>query len=64
MKDYSSILQNMQDIIAKSKHSATNVTEYMGPALRLISELNGQRTRYSGFNWDTRVRNRSENTPQ
>lgn len=60
MGNYDHILQKIQEIIAKSKHSATNVTEYMGPALRTISELSGQRTRYSGFNWDTRVRNRSE----
>jgi phosphoenolpyruvate carboxykinase (ATP) len=60
MGEYDYILEHIKDIIAKSKHSATNVTEYMGPALRLISELSGQRTRYSGFNWDTRVRNRSE----
>jgi phosphoenolpyruvate carboxykinase (ATP) len=60
MSEYNYILDKINDIIAKSKHSGTNVTEYMGPALRLISELNGQRTRYSGFNWDTKVRNRSE----
>ncbi|HGJ64254.1 TPA: phosphoenolpyruvate carboxykinase (ATP), partial [bacterium] len=60
MNDYNYILDHITDLIARSKHSATNVTEYMGPALRLISELTGQRTRYSGFNWDTRVRNRSE----
>jgi hypothetical protein len=60
MSEYNDILDKINEIIAKSKHSATNVTEYMGPALRLISELSGQRTRFSGFNWDTRVRNRSE----
>jgi len=60
MSEYNYILDKINEIIAKSKHSGTNVTEYMGPALRLISELNGQRTRYSGFNWDTKVRNRSE----
>ena len=60
MNDYGYILDRVNEIIARSKHSATNVTEYMGPSLRTISELTGQRTRYSGFNWDTRVRNRSE----
>lgn len=60
MGEYNYILEHINDLIARSKHSATNVTEYMGPALRLISELTGQRTKYSGFNWDTRVRNRSE----
>jgi len=59
MSDYSDILEQIKDLVARSKHSATNVTEYMGPSLRLISELTGQRTKYSGFNWDTRVRNRS-----
>ncbi len=58
--NYDYILQKIQKLITKSRHSGTNVTEYMGPALRIISELTGQRTRYSGFNWDTRVRNRSE----
>jgi phosphoenolpyruvate carboxykinase (ATP) len=60
MGEYNYILEHISNLIAKSKHSATNVTEYMGPSLRLISELTGQRTKYSGFNWDTRVRNRSE----
>jgi len=59
MSDYSYILEHIKDLVARSKHSATNVTEYMGPSLRLISELTGQRTKYSGFNWDTRIRNRS-----
>lgn len=60
MNDYRFVLDKIKEIIARSKHSATNVTEYMGPSLRIISELTGQRTKYSGFNWDTRVRNRSE----
>ena len=53
------VLEKVRGTIAKSKHSATNVTEYMGPSLRLFSEVTGQRTKYSGFNWDTRVRSRS-----
>ena len=54
-----SVLDKVREIIARSEHSATNVTEYMGPSLRLFSEVTGQRTRHSGFNWDTRVRSRS-----
>ena len=53
------VLSKVREIIGMSEHSATNVTEYMGPSLRLFSEVTGQRTRYSGFNWDTRVRSRS-----
>ena len=59
MSNYEYVLEKVQEIIARSKHSATNVTEYMGPSLRLFSEVTGQRTKYSGFNWDTRVRSRS-----
>jgi phosphoenolpyruvate carboxykinase (ATP) len=59
MSSYDFILEKVREIIARSKHSATNVTEYMGPSLRIFSEVTGQRTKYSGFNWDTRVRNRS-----
>ena len=59
MSNHEYILEKVKEIIARSKHSATNVTEYMGPSLRLISELTGQRTRYSGFNWDTKVTSRS-----
>jgi len=59
MGSHEHILAKVKEIIARSKHSATNVTEYMGPSLRIFSEVTGQRTKYSGFNWDTRVRNRS-----
>ncbi len=59
MDNYDYVLDKVKEIIARSKHSATNVTEYMGPSLRLFSEVTGQRTKYSGFNWDTRVRSRS-----
>ncbi|MBD3184228.1 phosphoenolpyruvate carboxykinase (ATP) [Candidatus Poribacteria bacterium] len=59
MGKYDFVLEKVKEIIARSKHSATNVTEYMGPSLRIISEVTGQRTKYSGFNWDTRVRSRS-----
>lgn len=59
MSNHKDILHKIEQIIAKSGHSATNVTEYMGPSLRLFSEITGQRTKYSGFNWDTRVRSRS-----
>ncbi len=53
------ILEKVKELVARSGHSATNVTEYMGPSLRIFSEITGQRTKYSGFNWDTRVRSRS-----
>jgi len=59
MGNHKNVLDKTRKIIAKSEHSATNVTEYMGPSLRLFSEITGQRTKYSGFNWDTRVRSRS-----
>lgn len=59
MRNYDYILEEVKKLIAMSKHSATNVTEYMGPSLRIFSEITGQRTKYSGFNWDTRVRSRS-----
>ena len=59
MGDYDHVSEKVREIIARSKHSATNVTEYMGPSLRIFSEITGQRTKYSGFNWDTRVRSRS-----
>ena len=59
MDNYEHILGKVKEIIARSKHSATNVTEYMSPRLKIFSEVTGQRTKYSGFNWDTRVRSRS-----
>ncbi len=59
MSNHEHILENVKEIVSRGKHSATNVTEYMGPSLRIFSEITGQRTKYSGFNWDTRVRSRS-----
>ena len=59
MDNYKFVLDKILELKARSQHSATNVTEYMGPSLRMISEVTGQRTKYSGFNWDTRVSSRS-----
>lgn len=59
MSDYTYVLEKVKELVGRSEHSATNVTEYMGPSLRIFSEVTGQRTKYSGFNWDTRVRSRS-----
>ena len=59
MDNHEYILEKIKELVARSEHSATNVTEYMGPSLRIFSEITGQRTKYSGFNWDTRVRSRS-----
>ena len=59
MDNHEHILEKVKELVARSQHSATNVTEYMGPSLRIFSEITGQRTKYSGFNWDTRVRSRS-----
>ena len=59
MGNHENILEEIKELVARSEHSATNVTEYMGPSLRIFSEITGQRTKYSGFNWDTRVRSRS-----
>ncbi|MFC1713635.1 phosphoenolpyruvate carboxykinase (ATP) [Candidatus Poribacteria bacterium] len=59
MSSHEHVLKKVKELVARSGHSATNVTEYMGPSLRIFSEITGQRTKYSGFNWDTRVRSRS-----
>ena len=59
MGSYEYVLEKVKELVARSRHSGTNVTEYMGPSLRMFSEVTGQRTKHSGFNWDTRVRSRS-----
>lgn len=43
----------------RSRHVGTNVTHYTGPEIGRLAEASGQRNIYGGYNWDSRVRNRS-----
>jgi len=46
-------------LVDRARHVGTNVTLYIGPELARAAESTGQRNIFGGFNWDTRVRNRS-----
>lgn len=50
---------NVQELIDRSAHVGTNVTLYTGPELGRLAESLGQRNIYGGYNWDTKIRNRS-----
>jgi len=54
------IAEKVHELIERSRHVGTNVTHYTGPELGRLAESAGQRDVYGGYNWDTRVRNRSE----
>jgi len=49
----------IQALVDRARHVGTNVTLYLGPELARAAETTGQRNIFGGFNWDTRVRNRS-----
>ncbi len=51
--------KKIKDLAARSKHVESNVTVYTGPELGRLALLAGQRNVFGGYNWDTRVRNRS-----
>jgi len=54
------ISEKVAELIERSHHVGNNVTLYTGPELGRLAESAGQRDVYGGYNWDTRVRNRSE----
>src|SRR5512137_2942946 len=49
----------VRGLVDRSRHVGTNVTLYTGPELGRLAESCGQRNVFGGYNWDTRVRNRS-----
>jgi len=53
------ILKKVKELAGRAKHVGTNVTVYTGPELGRVALLAGQRNVFGGYNWDTRVRNRS-----
>jgi phosphoenolpyruvate carboxykinase (ATP) len=61
MADYTGekVLEQVRQLVDRSRHVGTNVTLYTGPELGRLAESSGQRNIYGGYNWDTRVRNRS-----
>lgn len=52
-------LEKVKGLISRSRRVGTNVTLYTGPELGRLAEGVGQRNIYGGYNWDSRVRNRS-----
>ncbi len=53
------VRQEIVKLIEKSRRVRTNVIHYYGPELGRIAVSTGQRNVFGGYNWDTRVRNRS-----
>ena len=53
------VLEKVKELVARSRRVGTNVTLYTGPELGRLAESVGQRNIFGGYNWDTRVRNRS-----
>ncbi len=53
-------LKKITELVARSRRVGTNITLYTGPELGRLAESVGQRNIFGGYNWDTRVRNRSE----
>jgi hypothetical protein len=53
------MLEKVKELVARSRRVGTNVTLYTGPELGRLAESVGQRNIFGGYNWDTRVRNRS-----
>src|SRR4030042_1695386 len=52
-------LEKVKGLILRSRRVGTNVTMYTGPELGRLAEGVGQRNIFGGYNWDSRVRNRS-----
>jgi phosphoenolpyruvate carboxykinase (ATP) len=57
--DGKTVAELVQSLVDRARHVGTNVTLYLGPELARAAETTGQRNIFGGFNWDTRVRNRS-----
>ncbi|MFQ5875146.1 MAG: phosphoenolpyruvate carboxykinase (ATP), partial [Dehalococcoidia bacterium] len=57
--DGTTVLEKIRELTSRSRRVETNVTLYTGPELGRLAESVGQRNVYGGYNWDTRVRNRS-----
>src|SRR5512143_1303986 len=57
--DGAKVLEQIRGLVDRSRHVGTNVTLYTGPELGRLAENSGQRNIFGGYNWDTRVRNRS-----
>jgi len=53
------VREKTTQLIERSRRVGTNVTIYTGPELGRLALLTGQRNIYGGYNWDTRIRNRS-----
>ena len=53
------VAELVRGLVDRSRHVGTNVTLYTGPELGRLAESCGQRNVFGGYNWDTRVRNRS-----
>lgn len=59
MFDGQRVRQELQKLFEKSRRVRTNVIHYYGPELGRLALAAGQRNTFGGYNWDTRVRNRS-----
>ena len=57
--DGATVLEKIRELTFRSRRVETNVTVYTGPELGRLAESVGQRNIFGGYNWDTRVRNRS-----
>ncbi|MEW6203252.1 MAG: phosphoenolpyruvate carboxykinase (ATP) [bacterium] len=57
--DGKTILERIKILQERSRHVGRNVTLYTGPELGRLALLAGQRNIFGGYNWDTKVRNRS-----
>lgn len=57
--DSATVLEKIKELALRSRRVETNVTLYTGPELGRLAESVGQRNIFGGYNWDTRVRNRS-----
>ena len=57
--DGATVLEKIRELTFRSRRVETNVTLYTGPELGRLAESVGQRNIFGGYNWDTRVRNRS-----
>ena len=57
--DGAMVLEKLKGLIVRSRRVGTNVTLYTGPELGRLAEGVGQRNTFGGYNWDSRVRNRS-----
>ncbi|MEW6442019.1 MAG: phosphoenolpyruvate carboxykinase (ATP) [bacterium] len=57
--DGQGVLDKIATLLEKSRRAGTNVIHYKGPELGRTAISAGQRNIYGGYNWDTRVRNRS-----